>query len=115
MNNSLKSHDTPYLRYIRIDDVVIDPFTQEIRSNGKTWKLTRIESRLLWTLGSDPESVFTRNELLRRVWGEKVFVEPRTVDAHIARLRRLLRKEKELSASIETVWGIGYCFKKNNG
>jgi len=111
-SHNLQFHDTPYLRPIRIDDFVIDPFTQEIRSKGKILKLTRIEFRLLWILASDPASVFSRNELLRRVWGEGVFVEPRTVDAHIAHLRRLLKNEKDLFPSIETAWGIGYCLKK---
>lgn len=113
--NDLQPHDRSYLCPIRIENVVIDPFAQEIRWKGKTVKLTRIEFRLLWILVSDPDSVFSRNELLSRVWGEGVFVEPRTVDAHIARLRQIFRKETELSSSIETVWGIGYCFKNRNG
>ena len=110
-----RPYTLPCLRPIGIDDVLIDPFTQEIRTKEKAIKLTKIEFRLLWILGSNPDVVLSREEILCKVWGEGVFVEPRTVDAHIARLRRLLRNETELFPSIETVWGIGYCFRMKNG
>ena len=100
---------------IRVDDLVIDPWTQEVRVSGKAVKLTRKEFRFLWILVSNPERVFSRKELLELVWGPEVYVETRTVDAHIARLRRLLKMEKTSSLSIETVWGIGYCLRKHVG
>jgi len=100
------------LQWIQIDDVVIDRLAHEMRVKGKPIKLTRKEFNLLWALGSDPECVFRREELLKMVWGTNIAVEPRTVDAHIARLRRLFKKEKNISPSIETVWGIGYRLRK---
>ena len=100
------------LNCIQIDDVVIDRLAHEMRVKGKPIKLTRKEFNLLWALGSDPECVFRREELLKMVWGTNIVVEPRTVDAHIARLRRLFKKEKDISPSIETVWGIGYRLRK---
>lgn len=113
----MKGHDQnngnpDNLQWIQIDDVVIDRLAHEMRVKGKPIKLTRKEFSLLWALGSDPECVFRREELLKMVWGAQIAVEPRTVDAHIARLRRLFKKEKNFSPSIETVWGIGYRLRK---
>ena len=107
-----KNGISPNLQWIQIDDVVIDRLAHEMRVKGKPIKLTRKEFSLLWALGSDPECVFRREELLKMVWGAQIAVEPRTVDAHIARLRRLFKKEKDISPSIETVWGIGYRLRK---
>lgn len=112
--NSDWPHDSHY-QGIQIDDLVIDPLAQEVRVSGKAIKLTRKEFHFLWILGSDPERVFSRKELLDLVWGAEVNVETRTVDAHIARLRRLLKMVKNRTLSIETVWGIGYCLRKRIG
>ena len=114
--NDANSHpsnpESHNLQWIQIDDLVIDRLAHEMRVKGKPIKLTRKEFNLLWALGSDPECVFRREELLNMVWGSQITVEPRTVDAHIARLRRLFKKEKDISPSIETVWGIGYRLRK---
>ena len=111
-NTHSETPNTQSLQWIQIDDVVIDRLGHEMRIKGKPIKLTRKEFRLLWALGSDPECVFRREELLKMVWGNQITVEPRTVDAHIARLRRLFKKERDVSPSIETVWGIGYRLRK---
>jgi len=110
--NDQKNSGPENLQWIQIDDVVIDRLAHEMRVNGKPVKLTRKEFSLLWALGSNPECVFRREELLKMVWGTQIAVEPRTVDAHIARLRRLFKKEKNISPSIETVWGVGYRLRK---
>ena len=112
MNGNDEKFNNGNLHRIEIDDVVIDRLAHEMRVKGKPIKLTRKEFTLLWTLCSDPECVFRREELLKIIWGPQISVEPRTVDAHIARLRRLLKKEKDISPSIETVWRIGYRLRK---
>jgi len=111
-HNNNTNNNPQHLQWIQIDDVVIDRLGHEMRIKGKPIKLTRKEFSLLWALGTDPECVFRREELLQMVWGNQITVEPRTVDAHIARLRRLFKKEKDISPSIETVWGIGYRLRK---
>lgn len=93
---------------IQIDDLTINPAAHEVRVHGIPLKLTRKEFQILWAVGSDPEKVFHRKELLVLVWGRGVSVEPRTVDAHIARLRKILSEHNLGSPKIETIWGIGY-------
>jgi DNA-binding response OmpR family regulator len=63
---------------------------------------------LLWILASESGKTFGRGELVRRVWGQNVFVTPRTVDVHIASLRKKLGSLCRETLRIETVWGIGY-------
>jgi DNA-binding response OmpR family regulator len=71
-------------------------------------KLSRKEFELLWELASEEGRAFRREELIERVWGDGFFLEARTVDVHIARLRTKLRQVSVNAPVIETVWGIGY-------
>ena len=103
-----------YPEIIQIDDLTINPVANEVRVHGTPLKLTRKEFQILWAVGSNPEKVFHRNELLMLVWGSEVSVEPRTVDAHMARLRKILSAHNLESPKIETIWGIGYRLRPRN-
>jgi DNA-binding response OmpR family regulator len=76
--------------------------------------LTYKEMELLWYLASHPLRVFTREQLLERVWGYEYSADTRTVDTHIKRLRKKLYRQEEESGypwEIKTVWGVGYKFE----
>jgi DNA-binding response OmpR family regulator len=78
--------------------------------DGKEVELSSREFRLLYFLIGNPGRVFTRDQLLDRVWGDEAFVEPRTVDVHISRLRAAIEPDKANPRYILTVRGIGYKF-----
>ena len=87
----------------------LDPVTHRVTGNGIQLDLGPTEFRLLHYLMSNPERVHSRSQVLDRVWGDRVFVEDRTVDVHIRRLRQALTASghEEL---IQTVRGVGYRF-----
>jgi len=73
--------------------------------------LTPTEFRLLWCLASRPGRVFSRAELLDKIWGYDSESDARTVDVHIKRLRQKTRAAEKRSFAITTVWGLGYKFE----
>ena len=94
---------------MRIGDLQISLAHQRVvlveKSVEQPINLTGLEFKLLTTLGRHPTRVFTREFLLDQVWGDEVNVTDRTVDAHIAHLRKKL---KNSAVKIETVIGSGY-------
>ena len=78
---------------------------------GRPVDLTPKEFELLAILASAPGRVFGREELLDAVWGRDGFVEPRTVDVHVARLRAKFTAAKLPAPGVETVRGVGYRFR----
>lgn len=86
----------------------IDYARREVTIARQRIRVTAKEFDLLWTLASQPGRVFRRPELLRLVWGQHIHVDQRTVDAHVVKLRRKLRRAAAGMWHIETVWGIGY-------
>ena len=87
----------------------LDPSAHRVSGNGRAIDLGPTEFRLLHFLMTHPERVHSRNQLLDRVWGSHVFVEDRTVDVHIRRLRRAL-EETGHERMVQTVRGSGYRF-----
>jgi len=97
-----------------------DTFTlQGLRIDYKSYKVTvdgmpveigPMESKLLHFFSQHPGRVYSRDQLLDNIWGKETAVEPRTVDAHISRLRTAIEKDKENPKYILTVRGIGYKF-----
>jgi phosphate regulon transcriptional regulator PhoB len=77
---------------------------------GDRVSLSSREFKLLQFLTRKPGRVYSREQLLEQVWGDETFVEPRTVDVHISRLRAAIEKDKEHPAYILTVRGLGYKF-----
>ena len=88
--------------------IVMDLEAHRVTRDGKNVHLSPKCFRLLETLIDRPGVVFSRDKLLGRVWGGDVFVEPRTVDVHIRRLREALEVEKGAKNLIRTVRGAGY-------
>ncbi len=78
--------------------------------NGRPIDLSSREFRLLQFFTGHPGRVYSRDQLLDRVWGDEAFVEPRTVDVHVSRLRAAIEPDKENPQYILTVRGIGYKF-----
>jgi two-component system phosphate regulon response regulator PhoB len=87
----------------------LDPATHRISGNGVPLDLGPTEFRLLHFFMTHPERVYSRVQLLDQVWGDHVFVEERTVDVHIRRLRKAL-EPSGLDHLIDTVRGSGYRF-----
>ncbi|MBC8185208.1 response regulator transcription factor [candidate division KSB1 bacterium] len=95
---------------IKVKDIEIDLDEHKVIKSGKTIDLTYIQFKLLYLLASRRDSVFSRKEILEKVWGRKVYVTNRTVDVHIKRLREKLGEYKYPSQYIETIHGTGYRF-----
>jgi len=96
---------------LKVGDLEIDRHRFEVRMKGRPVELTPKEFELLATLAGTPGRVFGREELLDIVWGRDGFVEPRTVDVHVARLRGKFTIARLDEPGIETVRGVGYRFR----
>ena len=94
---------------LRAGDMVIDLDRYEVSSRGRRIVLTYKEYQLLCLLASYPGKVYTREALMREIWGYDYFGGTRTVDVHIRRLRSKI--EGAASEYIETVWNVGYRFR----
>lgn len=87
--------------------LTVDPTRHEVRVNGRPIKMGLAEFKLLKFLIGHPDRVFTRTQLLDSVWGDHVFIEERTVDVHVLRLRKALMVE-QAQHLVQTVRGLGY-------
>lgn len=94
---------------IELGGLRLDPVTHRVTGNGEALDLGPTEFKLLHYLMSNPERVHSRAQVLDRVWGDRVFVEDRTVDVHIRRLRQALAASGH-EEMIQTVRGVGYRF-----
>ena len=94
---------------VEVRGLRLDPAAHRVSGNGHTLELGPTEFRLLHFFMTHAERVHTRAQLLDQVWGDHVFVEERTVDVHIRRLRKALEASGH-DALIETVRGTGYRF-----
>ena len=109
-----RAQPTPQKGQLTYADVVMDLGSHRVTRNGRYVHLGPTEFRLLQFLMEHPGSVFSREELLNAVWGPDIYVEPRTVDVHIRRLRKALNIEHEPDL-IRTVRAAGYAIDMNNG
>ena len=89
----------------------LDPATHRVTGGGETLPMGPTEFRLLHFFITHPERVYTRSQLLDQVWGDHVFIEERTVDVHIRRLRAALEKSGH-ETFIQTIRGSGYRFSR---
>lgn len=92
---------------VSIDGLRLDPTSHRVSGNGQSIDMGPTEFRLLHFLMTHPDRVYSRSQLLDQVWGDHVFVEERTVDVHIRRLRSALEKSGH-DGLIQTVRGAGY-------
>ena len=92
---------------LSFDDITLDTETHRVTRAGQSLKLGPTEFRLLTTLMERPGRVWSREQLLDRVWGRDIYVDTRTVDVHVGRLRKALMAEGG-SDPLRTVRGAGY-------
>lgn len=94
---------------IEVNGLRLDPVSHRLSGNGEPVKIGPTEYNLLLFLMTHPERVYTREQLLDHVWGTNVYVEERTVDVHIRRLRKVLAPTGH-DDLVQTVRGAGYRF-----
>ncbi len=105
-----ESNDTQTMKEIVYPNLSINLSNYELKIAGKIVEIPPKELELLYFLASNPNRVFTREQLLEDVWGFDCYVDSRTVDVHIKRLREKL-DGVEGNWSIKTVWSVGYKFE----
>jgi DNA-binding response OmpR family regulator len=91
---------------LRVGELEVDPPAREARLRGARLELSQKEFALLRALASDPTRVFTKEELLRTVWGFRSMGSTRTLDSHACRLRHKLARDGD--RFVVNVWGVGY-------
>ena len=96
---------------LQIGELYLDPVSHRAKINDTALELSPTEFRLLHYFMSHTDRVFSRAQLLDQVWGEQVYVEERTVDVHIRRLRKQLQPFG-MDSLLQTVHGSGYRFSK---
>lgn len=92
---------------LTIGQLLIDSESHRVAINGVDVMMSPTEYKLLYFLASNPNKVYSRNQLLDNVWGDNVYVEDRTVDVHIRRLRKILDVQG-CADLVQTVRGFGY-------
>ena len=92
------------------DNLEIDLNNFTVKVNDEIISLTKKEIEILWTLATNQNKVFTRENLLDLIWGFDYFGESRTVDTHIKRLRSKLDNYEHKKWNIKTIWCVGYKF-----
>ena len=97
---------------LECNGLVLDPGSHRVTTDGATVELGPTEFRLLHFFITHQERVFSRSQLLDRVWGINVYIEERTVDVHIRRLRKALEPASK-DGLLQTVRGAGYRFSAN--
>ena len=98
------------VREVTYDNLYINMENYELRVNGTLINTPPKEMELIYHLASNPNRVYTRDQLLDEVWGFEYFGDSRTVDVHIKRLREKLDGISE-QWTLKTVWGVGYKFE----
>ncbi|MFA5352861.1 MAG: winged helix-turn-helix domain-containing protein [Thermodesulfovibrionales bacterium] len=93
---------------LRIREMVIDREKYTVTIGERLIKLSATEFKLLLYLAERPNKIYSRDHLLDAVWGDDVFVEPRTVDVHVRRLRTKIEQDPNDPQYIKTMRGIGY-------
>src|SRR3954469_2709394 len=97
---------------VEIAGLKLDPASRRIVGSGRDIDLGALEFRMLRFFMTHPGRVYSRAQLLDEIWGNNVYVEERTVDVHIRRLRQALEPTGH-KGLLETVRGVGYCFRKD--
>jgi DNA-binding response OmpR family regulator len=91
---------------LRVGSLELDPLSRRVSLRGEELKLSKKEFALLRALASEPTRVFTREELLRGIWGYRSLGYTRTLDSHACRLRKKLARDGD--RYIVNVWGVGF-------
>ncbi len=101
-----RAHRRPSMGRIRVGTLELDPPSREVTVRGKRVDLSQKEFALLRVLAAEPARVFTKEELLRGVWGFRSLGATRTLDSHACRLRQKLARSGD--RYVVNVWGVGY-------
>ena len=113
VRNVLKRTDSPpktAAKTITFDELTIDGTAREVTLSGEPVRLTGKEFDLLFFLASNPREVFSRKQLMDRVWGYEAALDTGTVTVHIRRLRSKIELDPSAPQRLETLWGVGYRF-----
>jgi DNA-binding response OmpR family regulator len=98
-------------RSLEFKNLVIDPRSRVVTVNHSPVELTAKEFDMLYLLAQHPKQVFTRDQLLERVWGGAQYIDPGTVTVHVRRLREKIEDDPSHPTRLLTVWGVGYKFE----
>ena len=93
---------------LRVGNLVVNLDEYSFNVAGQRIPLTKKEIETMWTLASNPNKVFTRDNLLDSLWGYDYYGDSRTVDSHIKRLRAKVDTVEHPAWNIKTIWGVGY-------
>jgi DNA-binding response OmpR family regulator len=100
--------EAPRAERLSVGELVIDAATREVTNGDAPVQLTAKEFDLLWFLASHPRRVFSRDQLMSRVWGYEAAFDTGTVTVHVRRLREKIESDPSKPRLLETVWGVGY-------
>src|SRR5918995_1726565 len=103
----LRRTSPPVSDSVEVGDLTIDRLARVVSVRGETVPLAGKEFELLSALADEPHRVFTKDELLRDVWGYRSFTRTRTLDSHVSRLRQKLERAPD-DRFVVNVWGVGY-------
>ena len=98
-------------RSLSFDGLVIDPLSRVVRVKDTPVELTAKEFDMIHLLARHPKQVFTREQLLDRIWGGAAYIDPSTVTVHVRRLREKIEDDPSRPTRLLTVWGVGYKFE----
>lgn len=98
-------------RSLSFEHMTIDPLTRVVMAKESQIELTAKEFDMLYVLARHPKQVFTRDQLLERVWGGADYIDPGTVTVHVRRLREKIETDPSKPEHLLTVWGVGYKFE----
>lgn len=98
-------------RALEFEGLTINPRSRVVVANNSPVELTAKEFDMLYLLAQHPKQVFTREQLLERVWGGAQYIDPGTVTVHVRRLREKIEPDPSHPTRLLTVWGVGYKFE----
>lgn len=104
--------ENPTGEYVKYADLIINITNYSVKYYRNNIEMPPKELELFYFLASNPNQVFTREQLLDHIWGYEYYGDTRTVDVHIKRLREKIKDHNDWSLS--TVWGVGYKFEVRN-
>lgn len=96
---------------LTFENLTVDARSRTVTLAGREIMLTAREFDMLYLLASHPRQVYTRDQLLERIWGGTEYIDPGTVTVHVRRLREKIEADPSSPSRILTVWGIGYKFE----
>ena len=112
VRNVLKRAEAPLsaTETLSFDGLTIDGKTRDVSLDGESLRLTGKEFDLLFFLAANASEVFSRAQLMERVWGYEAALDTGTVTVHIRRLRSKIERDPSMPRHLETLWGVGYRF-----